>query len=225
MIASWQEIYNKPRQCVEKQRHHTADKCPYSRGLVFPVVTYSCENWTMKKAEHQRIDDFELWCCRGLLKFPWTASSSNQSILRKSTLNTHWKDWCWSWSSSILVAWCEQPTHWKSPWHWERLRAEGEGGIRRWDGWMASPCNGHELGQTSGDGEGQGVLPCCSPWGHKESDMTGWLNNNTMILTTERPRAKPCRIFEHKGIKKNLSDKCDLKESCCVKINIRKDKI
>ena len=107
MIASWQEICNKPRQCVEKQRHHTADKGPYSHGLVFPVVTYSCETWTMKKAEHQRIDDFELWCWRGLLKVPWTTSSSNQSILRKSTLNTYWKDWCWSWSSSLLVSWCE----------------------------------------------------------------------------------------------------------------------
>ena len=57
----------------------------------------------------------------------------------KATLNTHWKDWCWSWSSSILVTWCEQPTLWKSPWCWERLRAEGEEGIRGWDGWMASP--------------------------------------------------------------------------------------
>ena len=56
----------------------------------------------------------------------------------KSTLNTHWKDWGWSWSSSILVIWFEQPTQWKSPWCWERLRAEGEKGIRGWDGWTAS---------------------------------------------------------------------------------------
>ena len=64
-----------------------------------------------------------------------------QWLLRKTdlTLNTHWKDWCWRWSSSILVTWCEQPAHWKSPWCWERLRAEGEGGIKGWDGWMASP--------------------------------------------------------------------------------------
>ena len=56
----------------------------------------------------------------------------------KSTLNTHWKDWCWSWSSSILVIWCVQRAHWKSPWCWERLRAEGKKGVRGWDGWMAS---------------------------------------------------------------------------------------
>ena len=59
--------------------------------------------------------------------------------LGKSTLNTHSKDWCWSWSSGILVIRCEQPTHWKSPWSWEISRAEGEEDIRQWDGWMSSP--------------------------------------------------------------------------------------
>ena len=58
---------------------------------------------------------------------------------RKSIWNTHWKDWYWSWNSSILVTWRKQLTHWKSPWCWEILRAEGEESIRGWDGWMASP--------------------------------------------------------------------------------------
>ena len=65
-----------------------------AKAMVFPVVLYSCESWTVKKAEHKRIDAFELWCWRRLLRVPWTARRSNQSILRKSTLNTHWKDWC-----------------------------------------------------------------------------------------------------------------------------------
>ena len=56
----------------------------------------------------------------------------------KPTFTNHWKGWWWSWSSSILVIWCEQLTHWKSSWCWERLRAEGEEGVRGWDGWMAS---------------------------------------------------------------------------------------
>ena len=61
MIASWKESYNKPRQYVEKQRHYSADKGPYSQGyMVFPVVMYGCESWTIKKAERQRIDTFEL---------------------------------------------------------------------------------------------------------------------------------------------------------------------
>ena len=63
-----------------------------------------------------------------------------------------------------------------------RVKGKGEEGVRRWDGWMAYLCNGHELGQTSGDGEGYGDLMCCSPWGHKESDTTGRLNNNNMIM-------------------------------------------
>ena len=63
-------------------------------------------------------------------------TSQSQS---NSTLNIHWKDWCWSWNFSFLVIWCEQTTHWKSSWCWERLRAEGEEGVRGWDGCTASP--------------------------------------------------------------------------------------
>ena len=58
---------------------------------------------------------------------------------KKSTLNIHWRDWCWSWSSNILAIWCKEPTHWKRPWCWKKLKAEGEGDNRGWDGWMASP--------------------------------------------------------------------------------------
>ena len=62
------------------------------KAMVFPVVMYGCESWTMKKAEHQRIDAFELWCWRRLLRVPWTARRSNQSILKKSTLSIHWQE-------------------------------------------------------------------------------------------------------------------------------------
>ena len=108
------------------------------KAMVFPVVMYGCETWTIKKAEHKRIDAFELWCWRRLLRVPWTARRSNQSIL-KSVLNIHWKDWCWSWNSNTLVTWCKELTHWKRPGCWERLRAGGEGDDRGWDGWMALP--------------------------------------------------------------------------------------
>ena len=77
------ESYDKPRQCVKKQRHHFADKGPYSQSyVVFLVVMYGCEIWTIKKAECQRIDAFELWCWRRLLRVPWKARRSNQSILK-----------------------------------------------------------------------------------------------------------------------------------------------
>ena len=81
MFASWQESYDKPRQCPEKQRHYSANKGPYSQ--VFPVVTYGCESWTIKKAECRRVDAFERWCWRRLLRVPWTARWSKQSILRE----------------------------------------------------------------------------------------------------------------------------------------------
>ena len=107
--------------------------------MVFPLVMYKCESWTIKKAERQRIDAFELWCWRRLLRVPCTEKRSNQSILKEiSPENIHWKDWCWSWSSSTLATWCEGLIAWKRPWHWERLKAGGEGDKTGWNGWMAS---------------------------------------------------------------------------------------
>ena len=98
---------------------------------------YECESWTIKKAERGRIDAFVLWCSRRLLRVPWTAGRSNQSILKKSVLNIHWKDWCWGWNSNTLAIWCEELTHWKRC--WARLKAGEEGDNRGWDGWMAWP--------------------------------------------------------------------------------------
>ena len=71
------------------------------KAMVFSVVMYGCESWTTKKAECQRVDAFELWCWRRLLRVPWTSRRSNQSILKESVLNIHWKDWCWSWNSNF----------------------------------------------------------------------------------------------------------------------------
>ena len=83
MIAAWQESYDKPRQYVENRDSILLTKIHIVKVMVFPVVTYSCESWTIKKAEHQRIDGFELWCWRRRLRVPWTARRSNQSILRE----------------------------------------------------------------------------------------------------------------------------------------------
>ena len=73
MLAPWKKNYDKPTQCIKKQRHYFANKCLSVKAIVFPVVLYRCENWTIKKAEGQRIDAFELWCRRRLLRVPWTA--------------------------------------------------------------------------------------------------------------------------------------------------------
>ena len=106
--------------------------------MVFPVVMYGYDSWTIKKAEHQRIDAFELWCWRRLLRVPWTARRSNQCILKISPGCSlegvmlklkfqYFGDLMWR-ADSFPRSWC-----------WERLRAGGEGDNRGWDGWIASP--------------------------------------------------------------------------------------
>ena len=121
------------------QRHHFADKGPYSQSYVFPVVMYRCESWTIKKAAGWRIDAFKLWCWRRLLKVPWTARRSTQPILKETNPETHQKDWCGSWSSNISATWCKELTHWERSWCWGRLKAGRQGDDRGWDGGMASP--------------------------------------------------------------------------------------
>ena len=156
------------------------------KAMVIPVVMYGCEGWTIKKAEHWRIDAFELWCWKRLLRVPWTARRPKQFILKKSVLNIHWKNGCWSWNSNTLATWCEKLTHWKRPWCWERLKVEEEGDNRGWEGWKASSTQWTEFEQTPEVGDGQGGLACCSPWGHKESDMTerlNWINHKRIFLS------------------------------------------
>ena len=137
MLTPWKKSYDQLRQHIKNRYITLPTKVHVVKAMVFPVVMYGCESWTIKKAEHRRTDAFELWCWKRVLRVPWTAGRSNQSILRKLSLNIHWKDQCWS--SKTLVTSCEEPTHWKRPWCWERLKAGGEGNDRGWDGWMASP--------------------------------------------------------------------------------------
>jgi len=110
--------------------------------MVFPVVMYGCESWTIKKAEHRRIDAFELWCWRRLLRVPWTARRSNQSILKEispgCSLEGMNKEHLFIPSSTLATS-CEELTPWKRLWCWEGLGAGGKGDDRGWDGWMASP--------------------------------------------------------------------------------------
>ena len=83
MLAPWKKSYDKPPQCIRKQRHYFANKVRLVKAMVFPVVRYGCESRTIKKAEHRRIDAFELWCWRRLLRVPWTARRANRSILKE----------------------------------------------------------------------------------------------------------------------------------------------
>ena len=108
-------------------------------AVVFPVVRYECESWTVKKAECQRIDAFELWCWRRLLRVPWTARRSNQSILKEISPGIFIGRTDVEAETPIL--WPPDAKSWligKRPWCWEGLGAGGEGDDRGWDGWMAS---------------------------------------------------------------------------------------
>ena len=83
MLAPWKKSYDQPRQHIKKLRCYFANKSPPNQSMVFPVVMYGCESWTIKQTENQRIDAFELWFWRILLRVPWTARRSNQFILKE----------------------------------------------------------------------------------------------------------------------------------------------
>ena len=164
--------YAKPRQHVKKQRYHFADKGPYKSVMGFPVVMYGCESWTIRKAEHWRIDAFELWCQRRLLGVLWTARRSNQSILK--VINPEYSlegltlklQYLWSPDAkSRLIR--KDPDAGKDWRQKEKRVVENE--MVAWHHQL----NGQEFEQTPGDSGGQGSLACFSPWGHKELDVTG----------------------------------------------------
>ena len=109
------------------------------KAMVFPVVMYGCESWTIKKAERRRTDAFEVWCWRRLLRVPWTARRSNQSILKEINPGYSLAGLMLNLKLQYFGHQCEWLTHLRRPWCWEGLRAGGEGDNRGWDGWVASP--------------------------------------------------------------------------------------
>ena len=124
------------RQHIKKQRHYFANKGHIVKAMVFPVVMYGCESWTIRKAECQRMDAFELWCWRRLLRVPWTAIRSNQSNLKEISPE---------YSLEGLMLNLQYFGHlmrradaFERPWYQERSKAVGKGGDRGWDGWMTS---------------------------------------------------------------------------------------
>ena len=154
------------------------------KAMVFPGVTYRCESCTIKKAKHPRIDAFELWCWRRLLRVPLTARRSNQSILRKSTLNIHWTDWCWSWTSKSLAKnqLIRKDPDAREDWGQEEEEVT-EDEMVGWHDWL----NRHEYEQTPGEWrtEKPGAL---QSWSCKQSDATWRLNNsNNNFLIFEEP--------------------------------------
>ena len=107
------------------------------KAMVFPIVMYGCESWTIKKAERWRIDSFELCCWRRLLRVPWTARRSKKSILKEISPEYSLEGLMLKLQYFGHLMW--STTGWKRPWCWERLKVAEEGDNRGWDGWMPSP--------------------------------------------------------------------------------------
>ena len=172
MLTPWKKSYDQPRQHIKKQRHHFAFEGIYSQAMVFLVVMYGCESWTIQKAEHWRINAFELWCWRRFLRVPWTARRSNQSILRE--INPEY-----SLEALMLKLKLQYFGHlMRRADSLEKTLMLGKIEGRRRSGWQDEmvvwhyQLSGHESEQTPGESEGQRSLACCSPLGRKESDRT-----------------------------------------------------
>ena len=150
------------------------------KATVFPVVMYGCDSWIIKKAEHWKIDAFELWCWRRLLRVPWTARRSNQSILKEISSEYSLEGLMLKlklqyfghlmWLSHLKWLTGIDPDVRKG-WRWEEKGTIEDDMI----GWHHR-LNGHEFEQALGAGDGQGSLGCCIPWVCKESDTSEWLN-------------------------------------------------
>ena len=132
--------------------------------------------WGFWVSEHRRIDAFELWYWRRLLRVPWTARRSNQSILREISPEYPLAGLMLKPKPQYFGHLMWRTDHLKRPWCWVRLKAGGEGDDRGWDHWMAPMTQWTWVWVSLGVGDGQGGLTCSSPWGCKELDTTEWLN-------------------------------------------------
>ena len=152
-------------------------KVPLVKAMVFLVVMYGCKSWTTKKAEHQRIDAFELWCWRRLLRVPWTERRWKQSILKEIN-----PEYSLEGLMLKLQLWPPDVKNWligKDPnavKHWRQEKGMTEDEMVGWHHWL----NGHEFEQAPGVGDGQGSLACCSSCSCKGLDTTElkWTESN-----------------------------------------------
>ena len=166
---------------VLKSRNITLPtKVHWVKATVFPIVMYGCESWTIKKAECQRIDAFELWCWRRLWRVPWTPCKEIQPVHPKGNQSLIFIGRTDA-DAETLILWPPDWKNWftgKDPdagqkWRWEE-KGTTEHEMVGWHHWL----NGQEFEQALGVGDGQGSLVCCSTWGHTALDMTEWWNWN-----------------------------------------------
>ena len=143
-LLFWRKAMNNLDSILKSRDITLPPRIHLVKAMVFPVVMYECESWTMKKAEHWRIDAFELWCWRRLLRVPWSARRFNQSILKEISPEYSLEGLMLKLKLQSFGTWCEEPTYLKRPWCWERLKAGGEGYEDEMVGWHHQH-DGHEF--------------------------------------------------------------------------------
>ena len=174
MLAHWNKSY------IKKQRHYFANKCLSSQSYGFS----SSHVWMwelMWELDYKESWEPKNWCfwtvvLEKTLESPLDCKEIQP--VHPKVLSVHWKDWCWSWKSKTLATWCEELTHWKMAWCWERLKAGGEGYDRGWDGWMASPTRWTWVWVNSGSWWWTGSFGVLQSMG---SQSGTWLSNWTEL--------------------------------------------
>ena len=176
MLAPWKKSYDQPRQHIKMQRHYLPTKVCLVKAMVFPVVMCGCESWIIKKAEHRRIDAFELWCWRKLFRVSWTARKSNQSILKEISPEYSLEGLMLKLKLQYFGHLMQRTDSLKRLWCWERLKAGGEGDDRGWDGWMASLTRWTWVWVNSRSWWWTGRPDVLRFMGSQRVDSTEWLN-------------------------------------------------
>ena len=138
MLIPWKKSYDQPRQHIQNRDITLPTKVHLVKAMAFPVVMYGCKSWTVKNAEGQRIDAFELWCWRRLLRVPWTARRSNQSIPKEISPGCSLEGMMLKLKLQYFGHLMQRVDSLENTQCWEELGAEGEGDERGWDGWVAS---------------------------------------------------------------------------------------
>ena len=138
MLTPWKESYDQPRQHIKSRDFTLSTKVRLVKATFFPVIMYGCESWTIKKAEHWRIDAFELWCWIRLLRIPWPARRSNQSILKEISPGCSLEGLMLKLKLQYFGHMVWRADSFEKTLTLWKMRAGGEGNNRGWDGWMAS---------------------------------------------------------------------------------------
>ena len=179
--APWKKSCDKPRQCIKKQEYHFADKGHIVKAVVFPGVMYRCESSTLMKAECWGADAFKLWYWRRLLRDPWTARRSNQSLLKEIhpeysleglmlKLKFQIFGYLMGRADSLEKTLILRKIEGRRRRGWQRMR------------WLNGIIDSMDMSLSKLWKKGQGSLACCSTWGCKELDMIEHLNNNIYVF-------------------------------------------